>query len=152
MPEPSEPAEYLRLNRANWDDRAVAHAEHGGYDLRLPVEDPTHLSDVVTFDRPRLGDLTGLRGVHLQCHLGTDTLSLSRLGAAMTGLDLSEKSVHYARRLAAALSLRNCAAIPAPCEHASTLDEALADSFLLADGAWGEIQGRRRAEHRAVSR
>ena len=101
MPEPSEPAEYLRLNRANWDDRAVAHAEHGGYDLRLPVEDPTHLSDVVTFDRPRLGDLTGLRGVHLQCHLGTDTLSLSRLGAEMTGLDLSEKSVHYARRLAA---------------------------------------------------
>ncbi len=53
------------------------------------VEDPTFLSEVVRFDLPRLGDVTGLRGVHLQCHIGTDTLSLARLGAQMTGLDFS---------------------------------------------------------------
>ncbi len=51
-------AEYLTLNRANWDDRAVAHAEHGGYDLQVFRDDPAHLSDVVRFDRPRLGDLS----------------------------------------------------------------------------------------------
>jgi SAM-dependent methyltransferase len=95
-PEP----EYLRLNRANWDDRAVAHAEHGGYDLQIYRDDSGHLSDVVRFDLPRLGDLTGVRGVHLQCHLGTDTLSLARLGARMTGVDLSERSLEYAARLA----------------------------------------------------
>ena len=39
------------------------------------------LSDVVRFDLPRLGDIAGLRGVHLQCHIGTDTVSLARLGA-----------------------------------------------------------------------
>ena len=101
MPEQPDEPDYLRLNRANWDDRAVLHAEHGGYDLGVHVEDPGYLTDVVTFDRPRLGDLTGVRGVHLQCHLGTDTLSLTRLGATMTGLDLSPRSLEYAARLAA---------------------------------------------------
>ena len=55
---------------------------------------------MVRFDRPRLGDLTGLRGAHLQCHIGTDTLSLARLGATMTGLDFSTASIEQARALA----------------------------------------------------
>ena len=63
------------LNLANWDERAVAHSAPGtGYVLEEYLADPTKVSDVVAFDAPRLGDLTGVRGVHLQCHLGTDTL------------------------------------------------------------------------------
>jgi len=92
--------EYLALNRAMWDERAPAHAASPDYGVERYVADPTHLSDVVSFDRPRLGDLTGLRGAHLQCHIGTDTLSLARLGARMTGLDLSPVSLAQARRLA----------------------------------------------------
>lgn len=64
------------------------------------VADPTALSGVVEFDRPLLGDVTGLRGIHLQCHIGTDTLSLHRLGARMTGLDFSPAALHQARALA----------------------------------------------------
>lgn len=64
------------------------------------IGDPEYLSGVVRFDRPRLGDLTGRRGVHLQCHIGTDTLSLTRLGARMTGLDFSSAALAHARRLA----------------------------------------------------
>ena len=60
----------------------------------------THLSDVVRFDLPLLGDVAGLEGVHLQCHIGTDTISLARLGARMTGLDFSPASLAEARRLA----------------------------------------------------
>jgi SAM-dependent methyltransferase len=56
---------------------------------------------VVRFDLPRLGDVRGLRGVHLQCHIGTDTVSLARLGARMTGLDFSPAALAEARRLAA---------------------------------------------------
>jgi SAM-dependent methyltransferase len=48
---------------------------------------------------PRLGDVNGLRGVHLQCHIGTDTISLARLGAEMTGVDFSPASLAEARRL-----------------------------------------------------
>jgi len=54
----------------------------------------------VRFDLPLLGDIDGLRGVHLQCHIGTDTVSLARLGAQMIGLDSSAGSLEQARRLA----------------------------------------------------
>ena len=96
--------DYLAINRAYWDDRAPAHAAAvGGYGLDRFRDDHDALSDVVEFDRPRLGDVAGLRGLHLQCHIGTDTLSLHRLGARMTGLDLSPVSIREARALAAAV-------------------------------------------------
>jgi len=90
------------VNRAYWDDRALAHADSADYGFDRFVADPTHLSRVVRFDRPLLGDIVGLRGVHLQCHIGTDTLSLARLGASMTGVDFSSGSLEQARRLSAA--------------------------------------------------
>jgi SAM-dependent methyltransferase len=64
------------------------------------LTDPAYLSEVVQFDVPRLGDLAGLRGVHLQCHIGTDTISQARLGAKMTGLDFSPVALAEARDLA----------------------------------------------------
>jgi SAM-dependent methyltransferase len=94
---------YLEVNRASWDDRAAAHAASPSYDVSSFLKDPTFLSRVVRFDLPLLGDISGARGVHLQCHIGTDTISLSRLGARMTGLDLSPASLAEARRLAAQL-------------------------------------------------
>jgi SAM-dependent methyltransferase len=96
------PSDSVAINRAHWDERAPAHAESGGYAVARFEADPAYLSEVVRFDRPRLGDLTGLRGVHLQCHIGTDTLSLARLGAQMSGLDFSPAALEQARRLAAA--------------------------------------------------
>lgn len=90
------------INRRHWDERAPAHAASPGYGVDRFVTDPAFLSRVVTFDLPRIGDLHGLRGVHLQCHIGTDTISLARLGARMTGLDLSPASLEQARRIAAA--------------------------------------------------
>jgi SAM-dependent methyltransferase len=96
------PIDYRDVNRAIWDERAPAHAASPDYGFDRFVADLDHLSDVVRFDLPRLGDVRGLRGVHLQCHIGTDTLSLHRLGARMTGLDLSPASLAEARRLAAA--------------------------------------------------
>src|SRR6185503_12803594 len=94
--------DYRSLNQANWDERAPAHAASPGYSVQRFLTEPDFLSDVVRFDQDRLGDLTGLRGVHLQCHIGTDTLSLHRLGARMTGLDFSAPALAEARTLAAA--------------------------------------------------
>ncbi|MCW2719486.1 bifunctional 2-polyprenyl-6-hydroxyphenol methylase/3-demethylubiquinol 3-O-methyltransferase UbiG [Pseudonocardia sp.] len=94
-------ADYLSVNRANWDERAPAHAASPGYARDRFLSDPTFLSDVVRFDVPRLGDVGALRGVHLQCHIGTDTISLARLGARMTGLAFSPAGVAEGRRLAA---------------------------------------------------
>jgi SAM-dependent methyltransferase len=92
--------DYQALNRANWDERAPAHAASKDYRVAAFADDPAYLSQVVRFDLPRLGDLRGLRGVHLQCHIGTDTVSLARLGATMTGVDFSPASLKEARRLA----------------------------------------------------
>ncbi|MEH3139542.1 MAG: class I SAM-dependent methyltransferase [Mycobacterium kyogaense] len=94
--------DYFAFNRANWDQRAVLHAarDGSGYGVQRFIDNPEGLSEVVQFDLPRLGDVTGLRTVHLQCHIGTDTISLARLGADVIGLDFSERSLDEARRLA----------------------------------------------------
>jgi SAM-dependent methyltransferase len=102
QPAPAQgvPEDYRELNRRNWDERAPAHAESPNYAVEQFVTDPEFISHVVRFDLPRLGDIAGLRGVHLQCHIGTDTVSLARLGARMTGLDFSPVSLDQARSLA----------------------------------------------------
>jgi len=93
--------EYAAANRRGWDDRAALHARSPQYGIERLVADPEALSGVVQFDLPRLGRLDGLDVVHLQCHIGTDTVSLARLGArAVTGLDLSPASLAEASRLA----------------------------------------------------
>jgi len=92
--------DYAELNRASWDERAPAHAASRDYAVDQFASDPGHLSEVVRFDLPLLGDIGGLRCVHLQCHIGTDTVSLARLGADMTGLDFSPASLAQARRIA----------------------------------------------------
>ncbi|HEX8497812.1 MAG TPA: class I SAM-dependent methyltransferase, partial [Actinomycetales bacterium] len=99
----TDPAQdYRAINRSSWDERAPAHAASPDYALEQFRSDPQFLSGVVRFDLPRLGSVQGLRGVHLQCHIGTDTLSLARLGASMTGLDFSPAALAEARALAAA--------------------------------------------------
>lgn len=88
-------------NRANWNDRAALH-EASGYGIRELVEDPERISPEVAQDLERLGDLRGKDVLHLQCHLGTDTVSLSRLGPRrVVGLDLSDESIRRARDIAA---------------------------------------------------
>ncbi len=90
----------MAINLANWNSR-VAHHELA-YGLAPYQADARHLSNAVQFDRPRLGRIDGLDVVHLQCHIGTDTLSLARIGArAVTGLDFSAPALAVASQLAA---------------------------------------------------
>jgi len=92
---------YFADNRANWDDRAALH-EASGYGIDALVADRARISPEVAQDVGRLGDLTGADVIHLQCHLGTDTVSLRRLGARrVVGVDLSGESVRRARAIAA---------------------------------------------------
>lgn len=71
------------------------------YNLAAYKADASYLSDIVRFDMPRLPSPEGLHVAHLQCHIGTDTLSLARLGAAsVVGLDFSAESLKQARALA----------------------------------------------------
>lgn len=113
--------DYLQINRANWDDAARVHADQDGYGIADVLADDTALSEVVRFDLPRLGAVRGLTALHLQCHIGTDTLSLHRLGAQMTGVDLSPVSIQLAQDLAH----RAKADIDYVCADAYSAPEAL---------------------------
>lgn len=90
-------------NRENWEDRVPLHEEAYGLDA---YDDPAHLSDVVRADLTALApflpseSLAGLDLCHLQCHIGTDTVSLARAGAIVTGVDFSPSALHAASKLA----------------------------------------------------
>ncbi|MCS6521842.1 class I SAM-dependent methyltransferase [Curtobacterium citreum] len=95
-------------NRANWDDRVPI--QEGAYDVAA-LDDPAHRSDVVRDDLPVLsrwlpsGSLDGLDVCHLQCHIGTDTVSLAREGARVTGVDFSAPALASGAALAERLGL-----------------------------------------------
>lgn len=97
----SDFSKALAANRANWDARAPLHAESSSYNLKRYLEDPSALSEVVDWDRKLLGDVSGLDLLHLQCHIGTDTVSWARLGARVVGLDFSPAALAIARKFAA---------------------------------------------------
>jgi SAM-dependent methyltransferase len=88
---------WLAANQANWDDRAAIHVRSKFYDIDGWLRDepgPTAL------ERSALGDTEGLSLVHLQCHIGTDTLRWARVGATVTGVDFSPVAVRGATTLA----------------------------------------------------
>jgi SAM-dependent methyltransferase len=90
------------VNLRNWESRVAIHAASNTYDLAGLAADPNAFSRVAAFDIAALGDLRGVEGVHLQCHIGTDTVSLARAGARMTGVDFSLQALAVARDLARA--------------------------------------------------
>jgi SAM-dependent methyltransferase len=98
MPAPLD--EHRGTNLRAWEECVPIHAASNSYGFDRLIGDPSALSRVVEFDVPRLGDLTGLDVVHLQCHIGTDTISLARLGGRVTGLDFSPSALATAADLA----------------------------------------------------
>ncbi len=93
--------DYRAVNRASWDERVPAHAESPDYALARFAEDPSFLSGVVRFDLPRLGDVAGLDVVHLQCHIGTDTVSLPGSAPGSPGWTSAAAAVEQGRAFAA---------------------------------------------------
>lgn len=90
--------EMMRANLRNWDERTPVHVASDFYDidgLRAGAE------RLAPFEYDELGPLAGRSLVHLQCHIGTDTVCLARAGADAAGLDLSPESIDAARRIAA---------------------------------------------------
>jgi SAM-dependent methyltransferase len=99
----SERERWIASNRAWWDERAPGHAASEFYDLDAFRQGHDRLRP---FEAEELGiDPTGLDLVHLQCHLGTDTLSWALRGARVVGLDFSQPAIDEARKTAAALGL-----------------------------------------------
>ena len=95
----------IDVNRRNWDERATIHARDTTGDYMLDRfragEDALH-----AIEAAELGDISGKRVLHLQCHIGRDTLCLVRRGAVATGLDFSGVALDVAHRLSSETGLK----------------------------------------------
>ncbi len=83
-------------NRLSWNAVVGAHDSHRG-DLAGFLREGG--STLFPEERALLGDLDSKALAHLQCNSGGDSLSLTLLGAAVTGVDISDEAISSARRL-----------------------------------------------------
>ena len=88
---------YIEINRQSWNIKTETHVKSAFYDNDNFLKGKTSLN---AFELDLLGDVTGKKILHLQCHFGQDSISLSRLGAVVTGVDLSDKAIDTARQIA----------------------------------------------------
>ena len=90
---------YIEVNRNAWNNKVEIHLKSDFYDLNGFLGGKSSLNDV---ELQLLGAIKGKSILHLQCHFGQDTISLSRLGAEVTGVDFSDSAIEAARKLAVA--------------------------------------------------
>jgi SAM-dependent methyltransferase len=93
---------YLDLNRSLWDARTKHHLASDFYAVDAFKAGRSSLNSI---ELALLGDVAGQRVLHLQCHFGQDSLSLARMGAQVTGIDLSADAIAAARQLSAELKV-----------------------------------------------
>lgn len=87
----------MLANQANWDRRTPIHLASAFYGADGSREPDSWFAGYEWGD---LGDLDGADLLHLQCHLGVETIALARRGARVVGLDISGESVVQARSVA----------------------------------------------------
>jgi SAM-dependent methyltransferase len=90
------------LNRKNWNERARIHEKSRFYDLAGLRKGRVSLLPI---ELAELGNVSGKSLLHLQCHIGADTLSWAMLGADVTGVDLSDDSIEIAQGLTRDLAI-----------------------------------------------
>ncbi len=89
--------DYVGINREAWNKKTELHYDSAFYDNSSFINGRSSLNEI---ELKLLGDVAGKSVLHLQCHFGQDTISLARMGANATGVDLSDKSIEKARALA----------------------------------------------------
>lgn len=88
---------YIEINRQSQNNRTETHLKSEFYDLDNFMKGKTSLNSI---ELELLGDLNGKSILHLQCHFGQDTISLCRLGASVTGVDLSDNAIESGIKIA----------------------------------------------------
>lgn len=124
--------DYFEANRQAWNLRTAVHKDSAFYDLAGFKAGKTSLNAI---ELEELGPVTGKRILHLQCHFGQDTLSWARLGADVTGIDLSDEAIREAEKLNQELGL-NARFV---CSNVYDLRENLQGAFDIVFTSYGVI-------------
>jgi SAM-dependent methyltransferase len=88
---------YIEINRESWNKKTEIHIKSDFYEHEAFLKGKSSLNSI---ELDLLGDIKGKSILHLQCHFGQDTISLSRLGATVTGVDLSNIAIEQAKQIA----------------------------------------------------
>ena len=92
----------LRTNLAWWEGAAAFHGQDAVYDSEALIAGADSLSEEERAAvEASVGTVAGLDVIHVQCHIGFDTISLARRGARVVGLDFSPAALAKAADLAA---------------------------------------------------
>ena len=89
--------DYIKINNQTWNNKTDVHITSDFYDVASFLNGKSSLNDI---ELQLLGNVQGKKILHLQCHFGQDTLSLVRLGANVTGIDLSDNAIEKANEFA----------------------------------------------------
>ncbi|MGB5920175.1 class I SAM-dependent methyltransferase [Arcobacter sp.] len=95
--------DYLSINKEAWNKRTKVHIESDFYDVESFKNGKCSLNPV---ELEQVGNVQGKSLLHLQCHFGQDSLSWARLGAEVTGVDLSSDAIKQANQLKNSLGLK----------------------------------------------
>ena len=133
--------DWLDDNRSNWDERVPVHLASDFYDQE-PLRRGEGVLDPIAragIDRLYPDGLAGVRVLHLQCHFGSDTLSLANRGATVVGLDFSRPAVEEARRMADELDVADRARFVEANVYDARHRLPEPESFDLVFTTWGTI-------------
>lgn len=88
--------DFFEINRHSWDSRTRIHVKSEFYNVDGFLSGKSTLNEV---ELSEIGSVSGKSLLHLQCHFGLDTLSWARLGAKVTGVDISSVAITEAQAL-----------------------------------------------------
>ncbi len=123
---------YLDLNQKSWNNKVDVHLESDFYDMAGFANGDSSLKEI---ELALLGDIKGKKILHLQCHFGQDSISLARLGADVTGIDLSDKAIEKAKEISSAMHIP-CRFI---CTDVYSVPEVLKEQFDIVYTSYGTI-------------
>ena len=94
--------DYIKVNKQTWNNKVDVHIASDFYENESFLNGKSTLNSI---ELNLLGDVSNKKILHLQCHFGQDTISLSRLGAKAIGVDLSDKAIERAKEFNTKLEL-----------------------------------------------
>jgi len=121
----------IEANKEAWNLLAKDHYEN--YKKKLASENSL-ISSIITEE---LGDINGKKIIHLQCNTGADTISLARMGATVTGVDLAPDNIIYANQLAMDFNISNVNFIESDIMELKNIHHEKYDIVFTTEGSIG---------------